>query len=40
MGNLRGADLADMQLINKYNEERRFLLYVIDVIVNMPGLFL
>ena len=26
-----GADLADMQLPNKYNDRVRFLLYVIDI---------
>ena len=29
--NIWGADLADMQLISKFNEGFRFLLYVIDI---------
>ena len=29
--NIWGADLADMQLISKFNREIRFLLYVIDI---------
>ena len=29
--NIRGADLADMQLISKFNKGFRFLLYVIDI---------
>ena len=29
--NICGVDLADMQLISKFNKEFRFLLYVIDV---------
>ena len=29
--NIWGVDLADMQLISKFNKEFRFLLYVIDV---------
>ena len=29
--NILGADLADMQLINKFNKGFRFLLYVIDL---------
>ena len=29
--NICGADLADMQLISKYNKEVRFLLWVIDI---------
>ena len=39
-----GADLADMQLISKFNKGFRFLLCVIELIllltVNMLGLFL
>ena len=38
--NIWGADLADMQLISKFNKRFRFLLSVIDVLVNMHGLFL
>ena len=38
--NIWGADLADMQLISKFNEEIRFLLWLTDVLVNIPGLFL
>ena len=30
-GNIWGADLADAQLINKFNKEFRFLLSVIDI---------
>ena len=29
--NIRGADLADMQLLSKYNKGIRFLLYVVDI---------
>ena len=35
-----GADLADMQLISKFNKGFRFLLCVIDILANMLGLFL
>ena len=35
-----GANLADMQLISKFNKGFRFLLCVIDILVNMHGLFL
>ena len=38
--NIWGADLADMQLISKFNKVFRFLLCVIDILVNMLGLFL
>ena len=48
--NIRGADLADMQLISKFYKGFRFLLCVIDIfskyavllifLVNMVGLFL
>ena len=38
--NIWGADLADIQLISKFNKGVRFLLCVIDNLVNMPGLFL
>ena len=38
--NIWGADLVDMQLISKFNKRFRFLLSVIDVLVNMHGLFL
>ena len=31
--NLWGADLADMQLISKYNEGIRFLLFVINFFI-------
>ena len=31
--NLWGADLADMQLISKFNKEIRFLLCVIDIFI-------
>ena len=37
--NIWGTDLADMQLINKFNKRICFSLYVL-CIVNMPGLFL
>ena len=29
--NIWGTDLADMQLINKFNKELRFLLCIIDI---------
>ena len=38
--NIWGTDLADMQLISKFNKGFRFLLCVIDILVNMLGLFL
>ena len=38
--NIWGADLADMQLISKFNKGFRFLLCVIDILVSMLGLFL
>ena len=38
--NIWGADLADMQLISKYNKGFRFLLCVLDILVNKLGLFL
>ena len=38
--NIWGPDLADMQLLSKFNKRFRFLLCVIDVLVNMHGLFL
>ena len=38
--NIWGADLADMQSINKFNKRFRFLLCVIDILVNTHGLFL
>ena len=37
--NIWGADLADMQLLSKYNKGIRFSLYVIDIFINMLGLF-
>ena len=37
--NTWGADLADMQLLSKYNKGVRFLLCVIDILRNMLGLF-
>ena len=37
--NTCGADLADMQLISKFNKGFRFLLCVIDIFVNMLGFF-
>ena len=37
--NVWGADLADMQLLSKYNKGIRFLLCVIDIFSNMLGLF-
>ena len=39
-GNIWGADLADMQLKSKLNKGFRFLLCVIDILVNMVGLLL
>ena len=38
--NIWGADLADMQLISKFNKGFRSLLCVIDILVSMLGLFL
>ena len=37
--NIWDADLADMQLLSKYNKGIRFLLCVIGILVNMLGLF-
>ena len=37
--NIWGVDLADIQLLRKFNKGFRFLLCVIDI-VNMLGLFL
>ena len=38
--NIWGADLADMQLLSKFNKGFRFLLCTIDIFSNMLGLFL
>ena len=38
--NIWGVDLADMQLLSKYNKAIRFLLCVLIFLVNMLGLFL
>ena len=38
--NIWGADLADMQLINKFNKGFRFLFMFLMFLVNMLGLFL
>ena len=39
--NIRGADLAGIQLMIKYNKEFRLLFYVLLVFIgNMRGLFL
>ena len=38
--NIWGADLADMQLISKFNKGFRFLLCVVVFSVSMLGLFL
>ena len=39
--NIWGADLADMQLISKFNKGIRLLLCVVDILwVNIHGLFL
>ena len=38
--NIWGADLADIQLINKFNKGFRFLLCVIDIFSKFLGLFL
>ena len=38
--NIWGADLADMQLISKFNKGFRILLCVIDILVNIHGSFL
>ena len=34
--NILGADLADMQLISKFNKGLRFLLFVIDIYSKYP----
>ena len=39
INNIWGADLADMQFINKFNKRLRFLLCVVEVYCNMHGLF-
>ena len=38
--NIWGADLADMQLISKFNKGFKFLLCVIDIFSKLFGLFL
>ena len=38
--NIWGADLPDMQLISKFSRGYRFSLCVMDILVNMLGLFL
>ena len=38
--NIWGTDLANMQLISKFNRGFRFLLCVTDIYSNMHGLFL
>ena len=38
--NIWGIDLADMQLLSKFNKGFRFLLCVIEIYINMLGLFL
>ena len=38
--NIWGVDLADKQLINKYNKRIRYLLYVIDLFSNYAFLVL
>ena len=38
--NIWGCDLADMQLLSKYNKGIKYLLCVIDILVNMLLLFL
>ena len=38
--NIWGVDLADMQLISKYNKGIKYLLCVSDFLVNILGLFL
>ena len=38
--NIWGVDLADMQLLSKFNKGFRFVICVIDILVNMLGLFL
>ena len=37
INNIWGADLADMQLINKFNKRLRFLLCVVEIYSNMHG---
>ena len=38
--NIRGADLADMQLISKFNKGIRFFYELLMLLINMHGLFL
>ena len=38
--NICGAGIADMQLISKFDKGTRFLLCLIDILVNMHDLFL
>ena len=38
--NICGADLAEMQLISKFNKRFRFLLCVSIFLASIPGLFL
>ena len=38
--NIWVADLADMQLLSKFNKEIRFLSCIFDFIVNMRGIFI
>ena len=38
--NIWGDDLADMQLISKFNKRFRFLLFLLIFLVNMLGSFL
>ena len=40
INNIWGADLADMQLISKFNKRCNVSLYVTAFIANMHGLFL
>ena len=39
INNIWDADLANMQLKSKYNKVMSFLFCVIDILVNMHGLF-
>ena len=38
--NIWGADLADKQLLSRFNKGFTFLLCFIDILVNVHGLFL
>ena len=37
---MRGVDLADIQLLSKYNKGNKYLLCATDILLNMRGWFL